>query len=237
MNLSGQGQLASETSRRSIALVRHLVVSAALFAGSLSAFGGEEAPSRIPGYSFGFERLASAPFSLNDIEALKATVMFTDDDAKWLRRSRDVLKPHSEEILDTWYGFVGANPHLLRYFSSEEGKPDHVYLARVRARFVQWIYDTADAKFDQDWANYQYEIGRRHHRTGKNQTDGAKAIGHIPMRYVIALVYPVTTTLKPFLERGSYSPEEVTAMHEAWTKSVLIQAILWSYPYVQDGDF
>ena len=30
---------------------------------------------------------------------------------------------------------------------------------------------------------------------------------------------------------------EVDAMHAAWTKAVLLQAILWSRPYTKEGDF
>ena len=31
--------------------------------------------------------------------------------------------------------------------------------------------------------------------------------------------------------------DQVEAMHAAWSKSVLLQAILWSRPYVTSGDF
>ena len=191
----------------------------------------------IPGYAFGHPKLKTAPYTLSDLDNLKATVLFTEEDAKWLRKSKNVLAPQAEEILDTWYGFVGATPHLLYYFSSEEGRPDGNYLARVRQRFIQWIYDTADADYDQDWLNYQYEIGLRHHRLGKNITDKAKAVDHIPARYVIALTYPVTATLKPFLANSEYSPQEVDAMHQAWIKTVLMQTILWTHPYFKEGDF
>ena len=33
------------------------------------------------------------------------------------------------------------------------------------------------------------------------------------------------------------SAEEVERMHQAWLKSVLIQVVLWSQPYVRDGEF
>jgi hypothetical protein len=77
----------------------------------------------------------------------------------------------------------------------------------------------------------------RHTRQGKNRTDGAKAADHIPLRYVLALLVPVTTTLKPFLAAGGAALEEVEAMHQAWVKAVLLQVILWSHPYVREGDF
>ncbi len=193
--------------------------------------------SDIAGYTYGSEALKTSPFSLAELDKLKATLLFSEDDAQWLRKSREVLEPQADKILDTWYGFVGGTPHLLTYFSSRDGVPDGQYLSRVRARFKQWILDTADANYDQDWLNYQYEIGLRHHRKGKNRVDNAKAVKHIHGRYVLALTYPVVATLKPFLQNANYSPEEVEKIHQAWLKSVLMQTILWIQPYVKKGDF
>jgi hypothetical protein len=77
----------------------------------------------------------------------------------------------------------------------------------------------------------------RHTRRGKNRTDGVQAADQVPLRYLLALLVPVTTTLKPFLAEGGASPDEVEAMHQAWIKAVLLQLILWSQPYVRDGEF
>jgi hypothetical protein len=191
----------------------------------------------IPGYTYGTDAVARSPVSLQDLELLQATLLLGDDDLAALRRSGDLLAPQVEDILDVWYGFVGANPHLLAAFTGPDGQPDQGYLAAVRRRFGRWILDTARADYDQAWLDYQHEIGLRHHRTGKNRTDGADAADHIPLRYVLALLVPITTTLKPFLAKAGAAPGEVEAMHAAWVKAVLLQVILWSHPYVRDGDF
>jgi protoglobin len=191
----------------------------------------------IPGYTFGTDAVARSPLSLEELELLKATLLLDDDDLAALRRSGEVLAGRVEEILDVWYGFVGANPHLLAAFTGPDGQPDQAYLAAVRRRFGRWILDTARATYDQAWLDYQHEIGLRHTRAKKNRTDGARAADHIPLRYVLALLVPITTTLKPFLADGGAAPDEVEAMHQAWVKAVLLQVILWSHPYVRDGDF
>ncbi len=206
--------------------------------------GNEAAASRampnqpeIPGYTYGQREVPRAPISLEELELIKKSLLLTAEDEKYLRMSREVLEPNVSDLVGVWYGFVGANPHLLASFSSEAGEVDAAYLERVRSRFERWVLDTADAKFDQAWLDYQFEIGRRHHSVGKNKTDDAKAVDQVPFRYIQALTVPVTTTLRPFLERGDYSAEEVEKMHAAWVKSVTLQAILWSYPYVKEGDF
>lgn len=59
----------------------------------------------------------------------------------------------------------------------------------------------------------------------------------VPFRDLFLLVYPVTTTLKPFLAKGGHSAEDVDAVHAAWVKSCLLQVTLWSHAYVKEGDF
>ena len=191
----------------------------------------------IPGYTYGTAAVARSPVSLQELELLRATLLLGEDDLAALRRSGELLAGRVEEILDVWYGFVGANRHLLAAFTGPDGQPDQTYLAAVRRRFGRWILDTARADYDQAWLDYQHEIGLRHHRGGKNRTDGARAADHIPLRYILALLVPITTTLRPFLAKGGAAPEEVEAMHAAWVKAVLLQVILWSQPYVRDGDF
>lgn len=195
-------------------------------------------PVTIPGYTYGTEDLARSPISLDDLDRMKTSVLFGEDDIEALRASAPLLEPHIEEVLDVWYGFVGSQPHLLAHFSDPaSGTPVDAYLNAVRLRFGQWIRDTAAANYDQAWLDYQFEIGRRHHPTAKNATDGAVASRLVPLRDLILLTYPITATLKPFLAKGDASAEEVERMHQAWLKSVLIQVVLWSQPYVRDGEF
>lgn len=192
----------------------------------------------IPGYGFGQPALARAPYTLQELRALERVMLFTDDDVRALRRSKPVLADQTDAILDVWYGFVAATPELVVFFrNNRTGAPDGPYLAAVRLRFAQWILDTADAQHDQAWLDYQYEIGLRHTAPRKNQTDGVDSVPSVSFRYLSALTIAVTTTLKPFLAKKGASADDVEAMHAAWVKSVLLQTILWSHPYVRDGRF
>ena len=192
----------------------------------------------IAGYTHGSAQLARSPVSMRDLEELEKTLLFGEEDAKYLRQSLAILQDQVEAVLDVWYGFVGANPHLLASFSGvRDGKPQGEYLARVRARFGRWILDTARAQYDQEWLDYQHEIGLRHHRSKKNQTDAATASDIVPFRHLLALVVPITHTLRPFLAARGAREADVNAMQAAWLKSCLLQVTLWSYPYVKDGDF
>jgi hypothetical protein len=196
------------------------------------------AQTQIPGYTMGDRSIPKAPLSMQELDLLKQTVTLTEADVEALRMSYQVLEGRIEEVLDVWYEFIEEHDHLRRFFSdAETGEPNREYMDAVRPRFGQWILDTARAEYDQRWLDYQFEIGRRHHRKEKNATDHVEAVKHIAFRYLPALIVPITTTLRPFLAKDNHSAEEVERMHAAWVKSVTLQVILWSYPYVTQGDF
>jgi hypothetical protein len=197
-----------------------------------------EGRGEIAGYEYGASSVARSPLGLEELDLLKQTVLFGEEDEEYLRMAGDVLEDQVEDVLDVWYGFVADHPHLVRYFSDSEGQPNAEYLGRVRGRFGQWILDTCRRPYDQEWLDYQQEIALRHTREKKNQTDGAyETPDLIGLRYILAFIYPITATIKQFLANGGHGDEDVDKMHQAWFKSVVLQATLWSQPYVKDGDF
>jgi len=193
--------------------------------------------NHIPGYTYGTSQVAPSPLTLEDLDNLKKAVLFTEEDERYLRMAGEVLADQIEEVLDVWYGFVGSHPHLVYYFTDGKGNANAEYLAAVRKRFGQWILDTCNRPYDRNWLDYAHEIGLRHHRTKKNKTDGVNSVPVVSYRYMVAFIYPITATIKPFLAKKGHSAEEVEKMHQAWFKSVVLQVALWSAPYVPGEDY
>lgn len=188
----------------------------------------------IKGYDYG--KVAESPLKEKELDLLKKTLLWSEEDDKYLQLAGEVLKDQVESVLDLWYGYVGGNEHLVYYFT-KDGKPNTDYLNAVRARFGQWILDLCNKPKDQTWLNYQHEIGLRHHSIKKNKTDGVDTVPLVHFRYMIAFIYPITATIKTFLAKKGHSAEEVDKMHNAWFKAVTLTAILWTYPYVKEGEF
>jgi hypothetical protein len=185
----------------------------------------------IPGYTYGSAEAARSPVSVADLELLKKTVDFTDEDQRYLRMAGEVLADQTEEVVKKWRSVIAGNPHLAQYSLTPEGKPDAHYSADSGLRFRQWILDTCFRRYDQDWLNYQQEIALRHTSVKKNQTDQVESAAYIPLRYVIAFTAIINDAVKPFLKSKGHLPEEVEKMHRAWCKSVQLQIALWSEPY------
>ncbi|MDA3645255.1 protoglobin domain-containing protein [Saccharopolyspora indica] len=188
-------------------------------------------PHTISGYDYGDPHLPHSPVTLPEVDRLKSALLWRDDDDRALREAGDVLADQVTEIVDAWYGYVGSHPHLAAYFAPPGGEPDHDYLERVRPRFEQWILDTCRKPHDQAWLDYQNEIALRHTRAKKNETDHARAVDLVPLRYMIAFINPITTTIRPFLARKGHEPDDVDRMHQAWFKAVVLDVALWSRAY------
>lgn len=188
--------------------------------------------SDVHGYDFGSSALPRSPVSLDELELLKQAAGFGAEEEQWLRRAGDVLVDQAEALVDHWRGVLAAQPHLRAYSSHPDGRPNPAYSAASRPRFVQWVRDVFERPFDQAWLDYQHEIGLRHTQAKKNQTDGAEAPPHIPLRYVLAFTAVVITSTKPFLAIEAVAPDDVERMYDAWCKAVMLHVALWSEPYV-----
>lgn len=186
------------------------------------------------GYSYD-DPLASSPVTAEQLSELLTDVMWTDADATALRRAGEILAPRASEILDVWYDFIGSTPHLVNVFQGPDGEPDQDYLAKVRARFEQWVVDLCTRDFDAQWRAYQEEIALRHHTSKKNKTDSVDSpASHVPMSHMLALIAPVTMSVRDFLAKGESDQATVDAMHQAWFKAVTVSVVLWTRPYAPE---
>jgi hypothetical protein len=84
----------------------------------------DEVGRSVAEYDFGAEAVARSPLGVEDLDLLKQTVLFTEEDEEYLRLAGDVLEDQAD------------------------GEPDGDYLARVRERFKHWIFDTCRRPYD-----------------------------------------------------------------------------------------
>jgi hypothetical protein len=185
----------------------------------------------IPGYDFDVAGADRSPVTLDDVALLKSTLLWSDEDDRYLAMAGEVLADQVDDVLELWYGYVGSHPHLVHYFADRDGQPIGEYLERVRARFAQWVRDVCAREHDQRWLDYQHEIALRHTRERKNRTDGVESVPEVPLRYMIAFVFPITATMRRFLAGKGHSAEDIDGMHAAWFKAVVLHVCLWAHPY------
>ena len=191
-------------------------------------------PERIHGYDYGTERAAASPLTLEDLERLKEVVGLTDEDQHALREAAEILADQADDMVSAYRGRLGQLPWMAPYSNHPDGTPNPEYGAASKPRFDRWIIDACTRPLDQDWLNYQHEIGLRHTSAKKTKTDNADSLNHIPMRYVLAFSAVVIATAREYLAVTGAPPEQVDRMHSAFTKSVMLHVTVWTRAYLDD---
>ena len=191
-------------------------------------------PERIDGYDYGSERAARSPLTLEDLERLKEVVGLTAEDRDALREAAEILADQADDMVSAYRDRLGELPWMAPYSGHPDGTPNPEYGAASKPRFDRWIIDACTRPLDQDWLNYQHEIGLRHTSAKKTKTDNANSLNHIPMRYVLAFTAVVIATATRILGRHSGTREQLDRMHSAFTKSVMLHITVWTRAYL-DG--
>jgi hypothetical protein len=193
----------------------------------------EQVAGKEDGYTYGDASVSISPVTMEELERLKISVGFTEDDRRWLQMAGEVLSDQVKAIVTRWRSEIIASiPHLARHSRSLDGDKLPGYLAQSNLRFEQWILDTCLREYDQDWLNYQYEIALRHTSAKKNVTDRVESTAFVPYRDIAAFTSVLVETMKPYLAAKGHSEAEVNAMHLAWAKFLQLQIALWAQVYV-----
>jgi hypothetical protein len=138
-------------------------------------------------------------------------------------------------MVDSWRAVIAAQPHLAKWFLDPEGKPDEEYKAKVKQRFVQWVLDACFRPHDQEWLDYQEEIGLRHTPEKKNLTDGGHTPPLVPLRYLIAFASVIAIETRKFFTEAQVQGEELQRLEDAWARTLQLHITLWSRPYTREG--
>ena len=189
----------------------------------------------IPGYGYGRDESAKSPLTIEELRQIEETIGWSQQDAETLRRHGDLFRQNAEQMVDSWRAVIGRQPHLAKWFFRPDGSPDDAYKAKVKRRFVQWVLDACFREHDQDWLDYQEEIGLRHTPEKKNRTDGTQTPSVVPLRYLIAFGTVVAAGARKFFIDGGVSGAEFQMLEDAWAKAVQLHITLWSRPYAKEG--
>lgn len=190
--------------------------------------------SDVAGYDYGKTEVARSPVTMTDLARLKEAVGLTAADEQALREAAEVLAGQAADMVTAYRARLGQQPWLAGYSGHPDGTPNPGYGAATKPRFDRWILDACLRPLDQDWLDYQHEIGRRHTRAKKNRTDHADSLDQIPMRYLLAFTAVVIATARDYLSATGAPAERVDRMHAAFTKSVTLHVTVWTRAYVDD---
>jgi hypothetical protein len=184
--------------------------------------------ANLPGYEYG--AVGRSPVDWHQFEDLKRELGFTDHDQQLLLNAGRVIGPRLEELLGHWFGQLG--PWIHATFS---GPDMERYSASAGARFGRGVLDGLTRTYDQDWLDYQHEVGLRHSRAKKNRTDHVDSVAVVPFRHLLASIQVLSEIPDTFLD--GISKADAAGIRLAWSRSLLLQMALWSRSYVAADDW
>ncbi|MFC7641749.1 protoglobin domain-containing protein [Streptosporangium lutulentum] len=195
-----------------------------------------EHSEEIPGYTYGTGEAAVSPLTLEDLERLKAVVGLTPDDEQALIEAARVLADQADDMVTAYRKRLGELPFMRAYSGYPDGTPNPAYGAASKPRFDRFIIDACTRPLDQDWLNYQHEIGLRH--PGQEEQNRPRRLPRPHPDALPARLHRRRHRHRPRLSRRrGASAEQVDRMHAAFTKSVMLHVTVWTRPYVAAADW
>jgi hypothetical protein len=137
----------------------------------------------------------------------------TPEDEQALRQAAEILADQADDMVTAWRARLGDLHSCGPTPATPTARPTPSTAPATHPRFDRFIIDACTRPLDQDWLNYQQEMGLRHTRAKKNLTDHADSLDHIPLRYLLAFTAVVIATSRDYLAAKGASPEQVDRMH------------------------
>jgi Protoglobin len=166
---------------------------------------------------------------------LKRMLLFTHEDEQYLMMAGNILAPHTEDILTSWYDTILKNNYLATYFT-RDGAPDMQYLLSLRPQFRKWIADLCTRQEGNPWWQFEERIAAQLQLRPAAEHD-MDPLPLIYLRYLSSFIYPVSEAGRPYLSKHGHPPAEVERMQQAWFKAISFSVLLWVYPQSQQRPF
>ena len=100
-----------------------------------------------------------------------------------------------------------------------------------RQQFDSWLKYSCKACFDQVWLDYQQKKASRYTPALKITYKVVAAADHLPLRYMITLIYQKAAPIKPFRSRKGHCADEVERLHQTWLKATCWPVVLEGGPH------
>ena len=87
----------------------------------------------IHGYTYGTSEVSVSPVSMRELDDLKISVGFAEEDQRYLQLAGEVLAGQTRQIVEHWRsGIIASIPNLARHSRTPEGEAIPHYLANQR---------------------------------------------------------------------------------------------------------
>ena len=135
---------------------------------------------------------------------------FGEEDVRRIGKSRQVLLPVADAIVDAVYAHLVSWPETRPFFTDATGAPDTDFLAKRKETLTQWLLASLDVRLDAPFAEYLYRLGEAHRRAG------------VPVRYITATIAFAQAALTGIIGEAMAEGDR-TATIQAWNKLLMLE--------------
>ncbi|MFZ8848956.1 MAG: protoglobin domain-containing protein [Thermoproteota archaeon] len=190
----------------------------------------------IPGYIYGKPEVPKAPLDKKDFELLLDSLLWTKEDEENRKLLGEIISENMKDLLSDIVSYFGSRDYLLYYFKDKQGQTTITeYVNNTVDRLAQWLLDICYKPLDEHFINYNYLIGLRHTYEEKGKADKIETIPHIPARYMITCLFPITAVLKNYIAKKVEDPVLTDKLYHTWFKLQVLTTAFFLIPYTKEG--
>jgi signal transduction histidine kinase len=105
---------------------------------------------------------------------MQAYVGWSDADAERIRCAAPLLRPHFGALIDDFYAEIQAHPEASRVITGGAEQ-----IERLKGSLLGWIDQLMSGRYDADYVEYRWRVGRKHVEVGLDQVYTVMALSRL----------------------------------------------------------
>ncbi|HWG45861.1 MAG TPA: protoglobin domain-containing protein [Gemmataceae bacterium] len=97
-------------------------------------------------------------------QELQAWVGWTEESARRVAATAELLAPHLTALIDDFYDEIGHHPNARKVITGEQPQ-----INRLKGLLIQWLRELLGGRYDRDYVARRWQVGRRHVEIGLEQ--------------------------------------------------------------------
>jgi signal transduction histidine kinase len=115
-------------------------------------------------------------------QELQAWVGWTDESARRVAATAELLAPHLTALIDDFYDEIGRHPNARKVITGGQEQ-----INRLKGTLIQWLRELLAGSYDQKYVARRWQVGWRHVEIGLEQVYTNAALSRLRLGLVRAL--------------------------------------------------
>jgi PAS domain S-box-containing protein len=115
-------------------------------------------------------------------QELQAWVGWTDESARRVAATAELLAPHLTPLIDDFYDEIGRHPNARKVITGGQAQ-----INRLKGTLIQWLRELLAGRYDQKYVARRWQVGWRHVEIGLEQVYTNAALSRLRLGLMRAL--------------------------------------------------